>query len=82
MHFPERAASILFLSIFGHKIGVLKSPALFQGKELQVTRFKVTCFWTKLVTYPMGKVFRPLLNWSQACKKWYVRSNIGYRMGD
>ena len=35
------AASILFLSIFGHKIGVLKPPALFQGKELQVTCFKV-----------------------------------------
>ena len=44
MHFPARAASILFLSIFGHKIGVLKSPTLFQGKELQVTRFKVMCF--------------------------------------
>ena len=42
--FPARAASILFFSIFGHKIGVLESPALFQGKELQVTRFKVTCF--------------------------------------
>ena len=40
MHFPAGAASILFLSIFGHKIGVLKSPALFHGKELQVTRFK------------------------------------------
>ena len=33
------------LSIFGYKIGVLKSPALFQGKDLQVTRFKVVCFW-------------------------------------
>ena len=42
--FPARAASILFLSIFGHKVGVLKSRALFQGKELQVTRIKVTCF--------------------------------------
>ena len=31
-----RATLILFLSIFGHKNGVLKSPALFQGKELQV----------------------------------------------
>ena len=30
--FPARTASILFVSIFGHKIGVLKSPALFQGK--------------------------------------------------
>ena len=45
MHFPVRAASILFLFIFGYKIDVLKSSALFQGKELQVTRFKVTCFW-------------------------------------
>ena len=41
MYFPAPAASILFLSIFGHKIGVLKSPALFQGKEFQVTRFKL-----------------------------------------
>ena len=49
MHFPARAASILFLSIFGHKIGVVKSPALFQGKELQVTRFKVTCFCSHLI---------------------------------
>ena len=44
MHFPAHAAAILFLSIFGHKIGDPKSPALFQGKELQVTRFKVTFF--------------------------------------
>ena len=43
--FPARAASIVFLSIFGDKVGVLKSPALFQEKELQVTRFKVICFW-------------------------------------
>ena len=35
MHFPPRAALILFLSIFGHKIGVLKTPALFHGKELK-----------------------------------------------
>ena len=28
----------------GIKIGALKSPALFQGKELQVTRFKSMCF--------------------------------------
>ena len=35
MHFPTHAALILFLCIFGHKIGVLKFPALFQGKELQ-----------------------------------------------
>ena len=27
MHFPARADSILFLSILGHKISVLKSPA-------------------------------------------------------
>ena len=43
-HFPACADWNLFLSIFGHKIGVLKSPALFQGKELQVIRFVVTCF--------------------------------------
>ena len=42
--FFSRAASISFLSIFGHKIAVLKSPALFQGKELQITLFKVMCF--------------------------------------
>ena len=35
MHFPARAALILFLSIFGHKIGVLKSPALFRGKSFK-----------------------------------------------
>ena len=34
VHFPTNAASILCLSIFEHKIGVLKSPTLFQGKEL------------------------------------------------
>ena len=35
--FVSRAYSIdLVLSIFGHKIGVQKSPALFQGKELQL----------------------------------------------
>lgn len=39
--FPVRAALILFLSILGHKIGVLKSTALFQEKELQVTLFKI-----------------------------------------
>ena len=39
----------LILSIFGHRIGVLKSPALFQEKELQVTRFKVMCFWVDLM---------------------------------
>ena len=44
MHFPARAASTLFWSIFGHTIGVLKSPALFRRKELQVTRFKAMCF--------------------------------------
>ena len=41
MHFLVRAASMFFWSIFGNKVGVLKSPALFQGKGLQVTRFKV-----------------------------------------
>ena len=51
MDFPARAAaSILFLSIFGHKIGVLKSPALFQGKELQVTCFKIMCFWLRVLS--------------------------------
>ena len=44
MQFPASAASFLFLSMFGYKIGVLKSAALFQGKELQVTGFKVMCF--------------------------------------
>ena len=29
--FPRVSASILLLSIFGHTIGVFKSPALFQG---------------------------------------------------
>ena len=33
VHFPTNAASILCLSIFEYKINVLKSPALFQGKE-------------------------------------------------
>ena len=33
-HFPAHAASILFLSIFRRKIGVLKYPALFQGRVL------------------------------------------------
>ena len=37
MHFFVCASSISCLFIFGHKIGVLKPPALFQGKELQVT---------------------------------------------
>ena len=29
VQFPVHAVSILFVSIFGHEIGVLKSPALF-----------------------------------------------------
>ena len=33
MHFPVRAASILFLSIFWHKIGVLKSVTLFLPRK-------------------------------------------------
>ena len=33
----------LFLSVFGHKIGVLKSPALFQGKKLQVAYASRSC---------------------------------------
>ena len=37
----------LVLSIFGHRNGVLKSPALFQGKELQVTRFEIMRFYFK-----------------------------------
>ena len=41
MHFPALAALILFVSIFGHKIGVVKSAALFQGNKLQVTHFEV-----------------------------------------
>ena len=36
VHFPARAASILFLSIFGHKIGVHNSPSLFQGKSCKL----------------------------------------------
>ena len=44
VHFPRVQLSILFLFIFGHKIGVVKSPALFQGKELQVTCFQVMSF--------------------------------------
>ena len=55
MHFPTRAVSILFLSIFGHKIGVLKSPALFQGKELQAARFKVTRFCFHILTFVINK---------------------------
>ena len=52
VHFPARAAVILFLSIFGHKIDVLKSSALFQGNKwlkmsllgCNVTRaFSCTC---------------------------------------
>ena len=38
MLFPAGAASTLFLSIFGHKIGVLKSPAFFQGCKLHASR--------------------------------------------
>ena len=53
--FSHAAASILFLSIFRHKIGVLKSPALFQGKELQVTRFQGQgCCLRKLSESPSG----------------------------
>ena len=52
MHFPARLASISFLSIFGHKIGILKSPALFQGKELQVTRLKVSNRYCETVYHP------------------------------
>ena len=37
-------ACILFLSTIGHTIGVLKSPALFQGKEVQATCFNVMWF--------------------------------------
>ena len=48
MHFPARAASILFFSIFGHEIGVQKSPTLLKRKELQVTH-KVMCFLTNLI---------------------------------
>ena len=54
MHFPARAASILFLSIFGHTIGVLRSPPLFLGKELQVSPFKVTCFWLYSMRYSVS----------------------------
>ena len=72
-YFPTRAASILFLSIFGHKIGVLKFPALFQGKELQVTRFKVTCFWFKLKAGKTEKVTKQTSlqqQWIRAVFKW------------
>ena len=54
MHFSAGAASILVLSILGQKIGVLKSPALFQGKEMQVTRFKVMCFGENLLIKVKG----------------------------
>ena len=40
VHFPVRAASILFFPIFGHKTGVLKSPESCKEKSC-----KVTCFW-------------------------------------
>ena len=47
MHFSMHAALIFFSPIYGRKIdnktGVLKPPGLFQGKELQVTHFKVMC---------------------------------------
>ena len=36
MHFPACAASILCLSIFGHKIGVLKSPTLSKEKTCKL----------------------------------------------
>ena len=39
--FSHACSFVLFLVHIWHKIGVLKSPALFQGKELQVTRFQV-----------------------------------------
>ena len=42
--FVSRISPPLFLYIFGHKIGVLNSPLLLQGKKLQVTHFKVICF--------------------------------------
>lgn len=48
------AASILCLSKFGHKIGVLKSPAFSQGKELQVTRFQIMCFWLQVLAKKKG----------------------------
>ena len=42
----SRACSfdLIFCPYLECKIGVQKSPALFQGKELQFTRFKVICF--------------------------------------
>ena len=61
MHFAVRAALILFLSIFGHEIGVVKSPALFQGKELQVTRFKVMFFFCSCAT-TAAQLFLELLH--------------------
>ena len=60
-HAFSRVCRFKLLSTFGHNIGVLKSPALFQGKELQVTRFKVTCF--KLIT-GSGRSARNIL--------WYI----------
>ena len=42
VHFPAGSALILFLSIFGNKIGVLKCLALFQGKELLLLWY-LTC---------------------------------------
>ena len=65
MHFPVCAASILFLSVFGHKINVLNSPALFQGKELQVTHFKtfkVMCFWMYTMKFLADIFFIKLLS--------------------
>ena len=50
VHFSTRATLMLFLSKFGRKICVLKSPASFQGKELQPTRFKVMCFCSRLMS--------------------------------
>ena len=38
MHFPARAALILFSSIFGHKIGVQKNPQLCP-KEKRVASY-------------------------------------------
>ena len=36
---------------FGHKIGILKFPAFFQEKELQVTCFKVMRFWFQVIYF-------------------------------
>ena len=48
---------LIFVHIWAWNFGVLKFPALFQGKELQVTFFKVMCFCFHSIHGSMQKSF-------------------------